>query len=553
MSTHDQARRQLWLIALKEKLETSTCPICNQMFEAISKYSYVWISDDLDLHADQSGGYIHLGVGLHSGCRLFPEVFKSKTNVQEGDFKGECPLCGRGFKYYDQPKSADVALLSIQCRQPRVGSALARASKQLRKTRPVNAPSLSPTSSSSRPVHKPQKVKRPPVRPSEVELFRAPTPSAQGPQISSPEQHERFIQGPPQGGEWAQKLEHQWTVRWDREVSLEKVWPTPKVLWVEIRHPKEEDARPEVVGLDRQTGDLIHRSFGASLIASDAEIVLVKPQNRTLPEFALESSTGKRLWESDKEVALKGLARNAVLAVDRFTNALVISRTSDGGRELGPWVQPYESDTYTLKSVLSRGGYWSAGFDGSSKKIEVRHPKDFSVLWQFEFGFAPEDKTYVTPDPWGWVVRQHKKIRSYRRDGELACEFPGPGQLSCGPRFVVGQYKGEIGGIWGAAEPSLGAFDRWTGESLALSQSHFRNRRCFCLSGDVLWCVCESETFLRGYDLASKKLVREITPLPIQAGPRRSPAKIQFFAKYHRDLYLTSKAGYLLAFRSDEK
>ena len=390
---------------------------------------------------------------------------------------------------------------------------------------------------------------REPLRAPDTEVFR-PADIARSTECSSPrEEHEKLVLGPPEGGDWAESLEHRWTARWDREVSFWTVWPTPDVVWVETRRPKNEGFLSDVTGLDRHSGDTVFRKSAASLIAANGEIVLIKPKSQA--EFAVESRTGKRLWTTDDEVTLKGLTSKAVLAVDRFTNALVIAPLSDNGRELGPWVQPYESDTYKLKSVLSRGDLWTASFEGSSKKTEVRHPDDHRVLWQMEFGFGPEDKTYITPDPWGWLVQQGTTIKSFDREAKLTCQYRGLELLSAGPRFVVGQHPSDPGGIWGAAEPALGAFDRWTGKGLSLSRKHFESRRCFCVSGDVLWCVCESEKVLRGYDLAGRKVVKEITPLPIQSSPSHLPAKIQFFAKYGCDLYLTSKKGHLVAFTSD--
>ncbi len=149
----------------------------------------------------------------------------------------------------------------------------------------------------------------------------------------------------------------------------------------------------------------------------------------------------------------------------------------------------------------------------------------------------------------GRLTRREGGIDSYDKSGKLTASWKGDEEmLSFGPRYCVGSRPMGPGGLWGCAEPELRVTARHTGETRTLPANLFVNRTCYLVSGDILWCVCENQTILRGYNLHSRKVVREISPLPDELRSNHRDGKIQFLSAYGTDIYLASSAGFVAVF-----
>ena len=151
--------------------------------------------------------------------------------------------------------------------------------------------------------------------------------------------------------------------------------------------------------------------------------------------------------------------------------------------------------------------------------------------------------------PHGWLTRREGEIDSYDESGKLTASWEGDEEmLSFGPRYCVGRRPMGPGGLWGSAEPDLRVAVRQTGETRTLPENLFVNRTCFLVSGDILWCICENQTVLRAYNLHSRKVVKEISPLPDGFRSPHRGGKVQFLSAYGTDIYLVSTAGFVAIF-----
>ena len=161
----------------------------------------------------------------------------------------------------------------------------------------------------------------------------------------------------------------------------------------------------------------------------------------------------------------------------------------------------------------------------------------------------PDLRQMFQGEPHGRLPQREGEVQSFDGNGKLTASWKGDEEmLSFGPRYCVGRRPMGPGGLWGCAEPDLRVAVRQTGETRTLPNNLFVNRTCFLVSGDVLWCVCESQKVLRAYDLHSRKVVKEISPLPDAFRSIRRGSKVPFLSAYGTDIYLISTAGFIAAF-----
>ncbi len=523
MTEDEKMRRELWRLSLDSVLPNA-CESCKGVFDAIEQFSWLPLSSDGEMVCESTASFHLIQLELHSSSRLFSEVFDSRTSLTEGLFQGKCPECGRWFKYMYQPKSGDPGTLSVGrshswTKQPSAREAV-----------PPEALKLHP---------KPQ-VKTLSTPDTVAVIERTVTSSTE-----REAHYSNALAGPPPGSRWSEGIDHRWTVHWDDNVSFEKIRMAPETVWVQTHRPAAERFRPDVTVFHHDTGDTLNQWQNVELLALNANVALILKKSGSNGLVGLDSYSGKRLWELEERWCRGSLSADAVVVACPDGGHLVSAPLLDAGRRLGEWRNLSEPGEWKVESVSSWGTFWVINYRGPGRRFEVRNPVDLSVLWSGVC--ASYEQVYVTPDPHGWVVQRDRDFQVYDHEARCVHEFSGPELISMGPRFIVGQYPMGEGSLWGCAEPGLVAYNRWSGVQVPLPREAFQQRRCYGVSGDVLWCVCENETVLRGYDLSGGRVVKEFKPLPLPEAQRRRGG-IQAIRVYGKSLYVPSKAGSLMKF-----
>lgn len=529
-----------WLSSLLETVGGLECDTCLGYLDGISKFAHIFGPGDGVAYVLREGEFFLLDIHLHASSPIFPDVFNATGYRGGGRYKGRCRGCGRQYRWEYEPKDAAPGRFRMGCRSE---------PEHIPPPKPA-ATSVPPTSAGPRPA---PPRKRPPPRPlpplATEDVVQVGTENAGDFSQANADAHEHALLGPPPGSNWATQIEHRWTARLG--VTAASIWEfiiTPQTVWLEVHSRPAMTLESDVYGLDKKTAEVSFHARGKHLTAANAHIALLRSKSKPKGFLGVANGRGTALWHSQYPANHMSLTPSAVVASADFSENLVIA-TNPLNEAPTNWEDLSAQSAWHVRKIYSRRGFWVVEYRGGERRLEVRRACDNTVIWQREPG---DDGVYVHADGHGWLAGMggfDGKVESYDSNGELLATWQTREVLhSLGPRFCVGRLPLAEGGIWGAPEPPLRVTDRRTGESRALPQDLFPNRTCFIVSGDVLWCVCENQRVLRAYDLVSRKVVREISPLPSGPHSTHRSNKIQSMAAYGTDLYITSKAGLILAF-----